>query len=126
MQSSVWLEDVNLTTFLHQIRKQSKRMGPKTRQREKPRELLPYTPNDNLNNALGTIRVLGLERLMDNELKSHLTTVLQNIRDKSRGAPEQVVISGVLPVLALSLRSRGSQAVLVAELVSELANDGGA
>ncbi|KAJ0016329.1 hypothetical protein NQD34_014619, partial [Periophthalmus magnuspinnatus] len=39
------------------------------------------------------------------------------------GAPEQVVVSGVLPVLALNLRNRGSQCVLTARLVSALAND---
>lgn len=40
-----------------------------------------------------------------------------------KGAPEQIVVSGVLPVLALSLRSRRSQSLLTARLVSELAND---
>lgn len=88
-------------------------------------QLKPYhnnNNNDNLNNALGAIRVLGLE-LMDHELKPHLTTVLHCIQDKHKGAPEQIVVSGVLPVLALSLRSRRSQSLLTARLVSELAND---
>ncbi|KAM8836634.1 rap1 GTPase-GDP dissociation stimulator 1-A isoform 2-T2 [Spinachia spinachia] len=91
-----------------------------------------FTPNYNLNNALGTIRVLGLE-LNTGELKPHLDTVLTNIREKTtclhlcfcwcpeKGAAEQVVISGILPVLAVSLRSRGPLTVLTAQLVAELA-----
>ncbi|CAL1599559.1 unnamed protein product [Knipowitschia caucasica] len=83
--------------------------------------LLIYNNADHLNNALGAIRVLGLER-EDRDLQPHLTTVLKSIRDKKGGAPEQVVVSGILPVLALTLRNRGSQAVLATRLVSELAD----
>lgn len=39
-------------------------------------------PTDNLNNALGAIRVLGLE-LIEDELKPHLNTVLTNIKERS-------------------------------------------
>lgn len=39
-------------------------------------------PTENLNNALGAIRVLGLERMKD-ELKPHLRTVLVNIQERS-------------------------------------------
>lgn len=38
---------------------------------------------DNLNNALGAIRVLGIE-LIEDELKPHLNTVLTNIRERSK------------------------------------------
>lgn len=41
-----------------------------------------YPPTDNLNNALGAIRVLGLE-LIEDELKPHLNTVLTNIKERS-------------------------------------------
>ena len=37
---------------------------------------------DNLNNALGAIRVLGVE-LIEDELKPHLNTVLANIKERS-------------------------------------------
>ncbi|XP_041819230.1 rap1 GTPase-GDP dissociation stimulator 1 [Chelmon rostratus] len=84
--------------------------------------LQPCTPNDNLNNALGAIRVLGLE-LIEDELKPHLNTVLINIKDRNKGAAEQVVISGILPVLALSLRHRGPLTLLTAKLVAELAKE---
>nr|XP_020469490.1 rap1 GTPase-GDP dissociation stimulator 1-like [Monopterus albus] len=84
--------------------------------------LQPYTPNDSLNNALGTIRVLGLE-LIEDELKPHLNTVLTDIKERKKGAAEQVVISGILPILALSLRSRGPLTLLTAKLVAELAKE---
>lgn len=38
--------------------------------------------SDSLNNALGAIRVLGLE-LIEEELKPHLHTVLINIKERS-------------------------------------------
>ncbi|XP_054455367.1 rap1 GTPase-GDP dissociation stimulator 1 [Anoplopoma fimbria] len=84
--------------------------------------LQPSTPDYNLNNALGAIRVLGLELIAD-ELKPHLNTVLTNIKEKKKGAAEQVVISGILPILALSLRTRGPLALLTAKLISELAKE---
>ncbi|XP_034415083.1 rap1 GTPase-GDP dissociation stimulator 1 [Cyclopterus lumpus] len=84
--------------------------------------LQPAPPNYNLNNALGAIGVLGLELIAD-ELKPHLNTVLTNIKERKKGAAEQVVISGILPILALSLRSRGPLAVLTAKLVAELAKE---
>nr|XP_033468088.1 rap1 GTPase-GDP dissociation stimulator 1 [Epinephelus lanceolatus] len=92
------------------------------RDKRRSSRLQPYTPNDNLNNALGAIRVLGLELIAD-ELKPHLNTVLTNIKEKNKGAAEQVVISGILPMLALSLRSRGPLTVLTAKLVAELAKE---
>lgn len=42
----------------------------------------PHLLSDNLNNALGAIRVLGLE-LIEDELKPHLNTVLINIKERS-------------------------------------------
>ncbi|XP_077407248.1 rap1 GTPase-GDP dissociation stimulator 1 [Vanacampus margaritifer] len=84
--------------------------------------LQPSTPNENLNNALGAIRVLGLERI-ENELKPHLCTVLVNIQERNKGAAEQVVISGILPILALLLRGRGPLVLLTAQLVAELAKE---
>ncbi|KAL3051728.1 hypothetical protein OYC64_001875 [Pagothenia borchgrevinki] len=85
-------------------------------------QIQPYTPNDNLNNALGSIRVLGLE-LIAHELEPHLNTVLANIKERKKGAAEQVVISGILPILALSLRSRGPLTLPTAKLVAELAKE---
>ncbi|KAG7222264.1 hypothetical protein INR49_027268 [Caranx melampygus] len=106
------------------------------RDKRRSSRLQPYTPNDNLNNALGAIRVLGLE-LIEDELKPHLNTVLTNIKERrehqgdreaeeakaEKGAAEQVVISGILPILALSLRSRGPLTLLTARLVAELAKE---
>lgn len=40
-----------------------------------------------------------------------------------KGAAEQVVISGILPILALSLRHRGPLTQLTAQLVAELAKE---
>lgn len=40
-----------------------------------------------------------------------------------KGAAEQVVISGILPILALSLRRRGPLTLLTAKLVAELAKE---
>ncbi|XP_020486509.2 rap1 GTPase-GDP dissociation stimulator 1 [Labrus bergylta] len=92
------------------------------KKKHKPSRLEPYQPNDNLNNALGAIRVLGLE-LIEDELKPHLNTVLTNIKERNKGAAEQVVISGILPILALSLRTRGALTVLTTKLVAELAKE---
>ncbi|XP_035524456.1 rap1 GTPase-GDP dissociation stimulator 1 [Morone saxatilis] len=92
------------------------------RDKSRSSRLQPYTPNDNLNNALGAIRVLGLE-LIEDELKPHLNTVLINIKERNKGAAEQVVVSGILPILALSLRHRGPLTLLTAKLVAELAKE---
>ncbi|XP_028264499.1 rap1 GTPase-GDP dissociation stimulator 1 [Parambassis ranga] len=92
------------------------------RDRCRSSQLQPYTPNENLNNALGAIRVLGVELIAD-ELKPHLNTVMTSIKEKKKGAAEQVVISGVLPILALSLRSRGPLRLPTAKLVAELARE---
>ncbi|KAK9530128.1 hypothetical protein VZT92_011653 [Zoarces viviparus] len=92
------------------------------RDKRRSSRLQPSMPNYNLNNALGAIGVLGLELIAD-ELKPHLNTVLTNIKERKKGAAEQVVISGILPILALSLRSRGPLAVLTAKLVAELAKE---
>ncbi|XP_029383758.1 rap1 GTPase-GDP dissociation stimulator 1 [Echeneis naucrates] len=92
------------------------------RDKRRSSRLQPYTSNDNLNYALGAIRVLGLE-LIEDELKPHLNTVLTNIKERKKGAAEQVVISGILPILALSLRSRGPLTLLTARLVAELAKE---
>ncbi|XP_030611447.1 uncharacterized protein LOC115798661 [Archocentrus centrarchus] len=93
-------------------------------QRDKKRcsQQQPYTSNDNLNNALGAIRVLGVE-LIEDELKPHLNTVMTSIKERKKGSGEQVVISGVLPILALTLRRRGPLGVLTAKLVAELAKE---
>ncbi|XP_077595303.1 rap1 GTPase-GDP dissociation stimulator 1 isoform X1 [Stigmatopora nigra] len=90
--------------------------------KRKTSQLQPYAPNDNLHNALGAIRVLGLERI-EAELKPHLCTVLLTIQEKNKGAAEQVVISGILPILALLLRDRGPLVLLTAQLVAELAKE---
>ncbi|XP_029934073.1 uncharacterized protein LOC115378081 [Myripristis murdjan] len=79
-------------------------------------------PNDNVSNALGAIRVLGIE-LIEDELRPHLNTVLTTIKEKKKGAAEQVAISGILPILALCLRSKGALTLVTAKLVSELAKE---
>ncbi|CAL8300966.1 unnamed protein product [Lota lota] len=84
--------------------------------------LQPYIPHDSLNNALGSIRVLGLD-LREHELKPHLSTVMSAIQEHKKGAAEQVVVSGILPVLALSLRTRGPLTLPTATLVAELAKE---
>ncbi|XP_071394408.1 rap1 GTPase-GDP dissociation stimulator 1-B [Centroberyx affinis] len=84
--------------------------------------LQPFASNDNLNYALGAIRVLGIE-LIEDELKPHLNTVLTTIKERKKGAAEQVLISGILPILALSLRTRGKLTLLTAKLVAELAKE---
>ncbi|XP_044033710.1 rap1 GTPase-GDP dissociation stimulator 1 isoform X2 [Siniperca chuatsi] len=48
---------------------------------------------------------------------------LQPYTPNDKGAAEQVVISGILPILALSLRSRGPLTLLTAKLVAELAKE---
>ncbi|XP_024913356.1 rap1 GTPase-GDP dissociation stimulator 1 isoform X2 [Cynoglossus semilaevis] len=45
------------------------------------------------------------------------------MKDGRKGTAEQVVISGILPILALSLRNRGPITVLTAKLVAELAKE---
>ncbi|KAM9424792.1 rap1 GTPase-GDP dissociation stimulator 1-A [Pholidichthys leucotaenia] len=100
----------------------SSKLPHSQRDKHKSGQLQLYTPNDNLNYALGAIRVLGLE-LIEGELKPHLNTVLTNIKEKKKGAAEQVVISGILPILSLSLRSRGPLGLLTAKLVAELAKE---
>ncbi|XP_068161899.1 rap1 GTPase-GDP dissociation stimulator 1 isoform X2 [Antennarius striatus] len=92
------------------------------RDKHRSRRLQPYTTNDNLNNALGAIRVLGLELIAD-ELVPHLNTVLISIKDRNKGAAEQVVISGILPILSLCLRHTGALRLITAKLVAELAKE---
>lgn len=52
-----------------------------------------------------------------------LTCVCNSTYCPEEGAAEQVVASGILPVLALALRSRGRLTLLTAHLVAELAED---
>ncbi|KAM6951495.1 rap1 GTPase-GDP dissociation stimulator 1-B [Aplochiton taeniatus] len=77
--------------------------------------------NYSLNNALSAIRVNT--ELIEDELRPHLDTVLTNIQERKRGAPEQVVVSGILPVLAHFLRRRGPLTLLATRLVAELARE---
>ncbi|KAK7918700.1 hypothetical protein WMY93_009984 [Mugilogobius chulae] len=76
---------------------------PRSRSRtNQSQSLQPYVNNDNLNNALGSIRVLGLE-LMDKELKPHLTTVLHCIRDKPlvrKGFSDSGLVQALISVLS--------------------------
>ncbi|XP_034148324.1 rap1 GTPase-GDP dissociation stimulator 1 [Esox lucius] len=83
--------------------------------------LLPVVPKDSLTNALNAI-VFSTE-LSEDELLSHLDTVLTVIQEKQRGAAEQVAVSGVLPTLAQALRRRGPLTLLTTKLVSELARE---
>ncbi|XP_054898466.1 rap1 GTPase-GDP dissociation stimulator 1 isoform X2 [Poeciliopsis prolifica] len=53
----------------------------------------------------------------------HISSRLQPYTPNEKGAAEQVVISGILPILALSLRSRGPLTLLTAKLVAELAKE---
>ncbi|XP_056152699.1 uncharacterized protein si:dkey-21e13.3 [Lampris incognitus] len=90
--------------------------------KHKSSRLQPYIPNDNLNNSLGAIRIFGIEMIED-ELRPHLKTVLTIIQERKKGAAEQVVVSGILPILAISLRRRGPLTLLTVELVAELAKE---
>lgn len=58
---------------------------------------------ENLNNALGAIRVLGLE-LLEEELKPHLNTVLISIRERSRSTRTRIRGGGLF--LSVPLESR--------------------
>lgn len=53
--------------------------------------MLIFVCAENLNNALGAIRVLGVELIAD-ELKPHLNTVMTDIKEKS----ESVMLGSVL------------------------------
>ncbi|KAM7381283.1 hypothetical protein PAMA_012229 [Pampus argenteus] len=72
------------------------------RSKHKSSRLQPHTPNDNLNNALGAIRVLGLE-LIEDELKPHLNTVLTNIKERTvvrKGFADAGLVTALLSVLS--------------------------
>ncbi|CAM9188205.1 unnamed protein product, partial [Lampetra planeri] len=67
----------------------------------------------NLNNALGAIRVLGLE-LIEDELKPHLNTVLVNIKERTvvrRGFGDAGLVTALLSVLTSTDRELLAHAV---------------
>lgn len=51
--------------------------------------IFPLVLSDNLNTALGAIRVLGLE-LIEDELKPHLNTVLIHVKERSEFISQSV------------------------------------
>ncbi|XP_062330483.1 rap1 GTPase-GDP dissociation stimulator 1 isoform X2 [Osmerus eperlanus] len=78
-------------------------------------------PIDSLNRALDAIRVST--ELIEEELRPHLDVLLTIVQDRKRGTPEQVVISGILPVLAHTFQSKGPLTLISARLVAELARE---
>ncbi|XP_072524036.1 rap1 GTPase-GDP dissociation stimulator 1 [Salminus brasiliensis] len=83
---------------------------------------LPCTAKaDSFGAALDAISVTT--ELVDEELKPHLDTLLTVAVEKKRGLAEQVVESGILPVLAQALRRKSSLTVHTARLLAELARE---
>ncbi|KAI4873196.1 hypothetical protein NFI96_019325 [Prochilodus magdalenae] len=77
---------------------------------------------DSFGAALDAISVTT--ELVEEELKPHLDTLLTVAVERKRGLAEQVVESGILPVLAQALRRKSTLTVHTARLVAELAREG--
>lgn len=82
---------------------------------------LPSTAKDSFGAALDAISVTT--ELVDEELKPHLDTLLALAVERKRGLAEQVVESGILPVLAQALRRKSSLTVHTARLLAELTRE---
>ncbi|KAF7647132.1 hypothetical protein LDENG_00177120 [Lucifuga dentata] len=79
------------------------------------------TDTDSLTEALRAISVST--ELIEDELQPHLDTVLTALLDKKKDAALEVVRSGILPLLAQTLRSNSSLSCQVALLVAETARE---
>ncbi|XP_017551386.1 rap1 GTPase-GDP dissociation stimulator 1 [Pygocentrus nattereri] len=82
---------------------------------------LPSPAKDSFGAALHAISVTT--ELVEEELKPHLDTLLTVAVERKRGLAEQVVESGILPVLAQTLRRKSALTVHTARLVAELARE---
>ncbi|KAG9267930.1 hypothetical protein AMEX_G18808 [Astyanax mexicanus] len=82
---------------------------------------LPSTAKDSFGAALDAISVTT--ELVGEELKPHLDTLLTLAVERKRGLAEQVVESGILPVLAQALRRKSSLTIYTARLLAELARE---
>ncbi|XP_016420535.1 uncharacterized protein LOC107749851 isoform X2 [Sinocyclocheilus rhinocerous] len=82
---------------------------------------LPSAPKDSLSAAIEAISVST--ELVEEELKPYLDTAFNVAIERKKGASEQVVESGILPVLAQILRRKSTLTTHTARLVAELARD---
>ncbi|XP_005156435.1 uncharacterized protein isoform X1 [Danio rerio] len=82
---------------------------------------LPSAPKDSLSAAIEAISVST--ELVEDELKPYLDAVLNVAIERKNGISEQVVESGILPVLAQILRRKSTLTTHTARLVAELARD---
>ncbi|XP_056089711.1 uncharacterized protein si:dkey-21e13.3 [Rhinichthys klamathensis goyatoka] len=82
---------------------------------------LPSAPKDSLSVAIKAISVST--ELVEEELKPYLETMLNVAIERKKGISEQVVESGILPVMAQILRRKSTLTTHTARLVAELARD---
>ncbi|XP_015203333.1 rap1 GTPase-GDP dissociation stimulator 1 [Lepisosteus oculatus] len=75
---------------------------------------------DSLSAVLEAMKV-GLQN--EEELKSHLDTLLTVLQEKREGAAEQIAVSGVLPILGQTLGKNTSLTIQVALVIAELARE---
>ncbi|XP_071235815.1 rap1 GTPase-GDP dissociation stimulator 1-like isoform X1 [Salvelinus alpinus] len=76
---------------------------------------------DSLTEALSAISVST--ELVEQELKPHLDTLLAVLLEKRKGAAEEIASSGILPILAQSLRVKSPLTNQVALVVAEMARE---
>ncbi|CAB1343598.1 unnamed protein product [Coregonus sp. 'balchen'] len=76
---------------------------------------------DTLTEALNAISVST--ELVEQELKPHLDTLLAVLLDKKKGAAVEIASSGILPILAQSLREKSPLTNQVALVVAEMARE---
>ncbi|GAA6104658.1 uncharacterized protein si:dkey-21e13.3 [Tachysurus ichikawai] len=76
---------------------------------------------DSLSAALGAISVTT--EMVVEELEPHIETLLTAVGEKKSSIAEQVVESGILPVLAQALRRKSALTVHSARLVAELSRE---
>ncbi|XP_030631287.1 rap1 GTPase-GDP dissociation stimulator 1 [Chanos chanos] len=89
--------------------------------RRKPSRPLSSPTDDSLCMALDAISVST--ELIEEELRPHLDTLLTVTLERRKGVAEQVVDSGILPILAQALRRRCNLTSHTLRLVCELARD---
>ncbi|XP_076831480.1 rap1 GTPase-GDP dissociation stimulator 1-B isoform X1 [Brachyhypopomus gauderio] len=76
---------------------------------------------DSLAEALKAISIST--ELIDEELKPHVDTILNLLLEKKRGTAEQIASSGILPMLAQTLRNKSPLTSQVTLLVAEMARE---
>ncbi|KAJ0004638.1 hypothetical protein NQD34_010852 [Periophthalmus magnuspinnatus] len=75
---------------------------------------------DSLSEAL---KAISVTELIEEELQPHLDTLLQTLLDKTEGAAVQICRSGILPILAQTLRTKSSVSCQVALVIAEMARE---